>query len=315
MGVFPGKLDEAVAAWLAGRGQGLAARSAALSRLYKAGEASSRVDPAAYLAVRAPATFAACRRVLAEAARAAPALTPASLLDVGAGPGTASWAALIQWPSLARITQIEATPALADLAEGLNAASGLAPLLDAKLLRASLQQASESESADAVLASYVLAELPLASIPATVISLWKRASQALILIEPGTPQGFARIRAARDALRPAAHIAAPCTHGNACPMAGDDWCHFKVRLSRSRLHMHAKEADMPFEDEAFSYLVALRQGAPVTGHRILAPPAVNKAGARLKLCGAEGLAWRSIPSRDKAAFKRVKKLQWGEALS
>ncbi len=315
MATFPGNLDEAVAAWLAGRGQGLAARSAALSERYKGGKTSRLVNPAAYLAARAPATFAACRKVLVEAARLAPELKPKSLLDVGAGPGTAGWAAFVQWPSLARITQVEETSTFADLAAVLNAASGIATLENAWLVRTSLQDMDTIEEADVVLASYVLAELSLASIPVTVTSLWKRASEALVLIEPGTPQGFARIHAARDALIAAgAHIAAPCTHGGACPMTGDDWCHFKTRLPRSRLHMHAKAASVPFEDEAFTYLVALRKSVPSEASRILAPPVSNKTGITLKLCGAGGLEERHIPSRDKATFKAAKKLQWGDRL-
>ena len=56
---------------------------------------------------------------------------------------------------------------------------------------------------------------------AVAADLWQRRGQALVLIEPGTPQGFARIRAARAALIEAgAHIAAPCTHDNACPDGG-----------------------------------------------------------------------------------------------
>jgi ribosomal protein RSM22 (predicted rRNA methylase) len=315
MATFPGNLDEAVAAWLAGKGQGLAARSAALSERYRAGETSSHVEPAAYLAVRAPATFAACRKVLAEVAGAAPELSPMSLLDVGAGPGTAGWAAVAQWPALARITQVEVSSIFADIAAGLNAASGLPALENARLLCASLQEVDVAEEADVVLAAYVLAELPLASISATVASLWKRALQGLVLVEPGTPQGFARIRAAREALIAAgAHIAAPCTHDGACPMTGDDWCHFKVRLPRSRLHMHAKGASVPFENEAHSYLVALREGVPSNANRILAPPVSNKTGITLKLCGAGGLEERHIPSRDKATFKAVRKLQWGDLL-
>jgi ribosomal protein RSM22 (predicted rRNA methylase) len=315
MATFPGNLDEAVAAWLTGRGQGLAARSATLSERYRAGKTSSHVDPAAYLTTRAPATFAACRRVLAEAAQAVPEFSPTSLLDVGTGPGTASWAAITQWPSLAQITQVEQSPVFADLAASLNAASGLGVLENARLSRSSLRDVDVAEKADVVLASYVLAELPLVSIPEIVTSLWKRANQALVLLEPGTSQGFARTRAARDALiAEGAHIAAPCTHDRACPMAGDDWCHFKVRLARSRLHMHAKSATVPFEDEAISYVVALRKATPSEACRILAPPVSNKTGITMKLCGPGGLEQRHIASREKVAFKAAKKLQWGDLL-
>jgi ribosomal protein RSM22 (predicted rRNA methylase) len=312
MGIFPGNLDQAVADWLAGRGRGLAQRSIALSKAYGSGATSAVIDPAAYLAARLPATFAACKAVMAEAAAQ---FEPTSFLDVGAGPGTASWAALAQWPSLSRITQVEREASFAGLAAALNAASGLQALQNARSLRLSLQQLAETEEADMAAASYVLAELPLAAMPATIASLWRRVGQALVLIEPGTPQGFARIRIARDILiSEAAHIAAPCTHANACPMSGDDWCHFKVRLPRSRLHMHAKSASVPFEDEAFCYLVALRDGVTVEGHRILAPPVSNKTGITMKLCGAEGLEKRHIPSRNKVAFKAAKKLQWGDLL-
>lgn len=78
--------------------------------------------------------------------------------------------------------------------------------------------------------------------------------------------------------------------------------------------MHAKGASVPFEDEAFSYVVALREGVPSEAHRILAPPLSNKTGITLKLCGAGGLEQRHIPSRNKAAFKAAKKLQWGDPM-
>src|SRR6202042_3033012 len=81
--------------------------------------------------------------------------------------------------------------------------------------------------ADLVTASYVLAELPEKAAAGTARDLWASAAQMLVLVEPGTPAGFARIRAARDALIEAGgHVVAPCTHDKACPLSDSDWCHF-----------------------------------------------------------------------------------------
>ena len=169
--------------------------------------------------------------------------------------------------------------------------------------------AAEKPKADLVVASYVLAELPQENSPPRP-SICGVAPTVLILIEPGTPDGFARIRAARAALIGAgAHVAAPCTHDNACPMAGDDWCHFSQRLPRSRDHMLLKDANVPFEDERYSYVVVTRQKA-AAGARILAPPLEAKPGLTFKLCDETGLRAQFVAARDKDAYRRVRKLGW-----
>ena len=76
--------------------------------------------------------------------------------------------------------------------------------------------------------------------------------------------------------------------------------------------MHAKKATVPFEDEKFSYLIASRQPGALEGARILSPPAESKAEIRFKLCTENGLAQQSIARRDKAEYKRVRKLDWGD---
>jgi ribosomal protein RSM22 (predicted rRNA methylase) len=159
----------------------------------------------------------------------------------------------------------------------------------------------------------VLAELPQASAAATARHLWESAAQLLVLVEPGTPDGFARIGAARAALIEAgAQVAAPCTHDNICPMSGDDWCHFSQRLPRSRDHMRLKDARVPFEDERYSYVAVTRQPIARPAARILAPPSEAKPGLTFKLCDASGLRAQFVAARDKDAYRRVRKLGWGD---
>ena len=61
----------------------------------------------AYAAVRMPATFAAARAVFTELRWLMPDRRITSLLDLGAGPGTAGWAALEVFDEVQQITLVE----------------------------------------------------------------------------------------------------------------------------------------------------------------------------------------------------------------
>ena len=236
-----------------------------------------------------------------------PAFAPSSLLDVGAGTGAASWAAIGQWPAMTSVTMLDHNPQLRMLARRL---ADTGPLAAAEILTGDI--GDDKPGSDVVVASYVLAELPEASASATARHLWADAPQMLVLIEPGTPDGFARIRKARAALIDAgAHVIAPCTHDNACPISGDDWCHFSQRLPRSRDHMLLKGATVPFEDERYSYVAVTREKIS-SGARILAPPLENKPGTTFKLCDENGLRAQFVATRDKEEYRRVRKLEWGD---
>jgi ribosomal protein RSM22 (predicted rRNA methylase) len=309
---YPGDLDAGVARWLEGRGQ-VAAATAQLSRAYRSGATSTGIDLAAYLVSRVPATYGANLRVHAALAQAWPMFAPQSLLDVGTGPGTASWAACSQWFDITRVIQCEKDPKFAALALALNEASGLSALQNAEVLQTSEVALSLDVTADLVVSSYMLAELPLADMAAVAARLWVRSQQVLMLIEPGTPQGFERLRRVREVLlKQGAFVIAPCTHQSVCPMVGGNWCHFKTRVQRSRAHLHAKHGTVPFEDEAFSYLIMARQSVPLAGGRVVAPLRINKVAAILPLCDSAGLHDEVIASRAKPAYKRAKKTGWGD---
>jgi ribosomal protein RSM22 (predicted rRNA methylase) len=311
----PGSLDGAIITWLQNQsGAALRENAEKLTEAYRHGRSSAHINLAAYLTARMPATYAAVRRVLDEVAGIATNFEPNSILDVGAGPGTASWAALARWPEVAQITMVEADPRFALLAGELAKQSDLPALQSAKITKARLND--DATKADLVIAAYVFAELEEKASTAAALKLWQQSQHMLVIIEPGTPRGFIRIRAARQAmLREGAHIIGPCTHAAACPMAGKDWCHFTQRLARSREHMHAKAANVPFEDEPFSWIAVGREKYDLPSARIVAPPVTTKIGTTFKLCSTDGISNRMVASRDKPAYKQAKKLAWGDAFS
>lgn len=311
----PGQIDQAIANWLQGReGSTLRDKAEKLTQAYRHGKNSSHIDLGAYLTTRMPATYAAISRVLGQVASDAGGFRPQSLLDVGAGPGTASWAAMAKWPEIEHVSMIEVDTRFASLAQELAKQSEVSALQRSHIIAAKLGESGAK--AELVIAAYIFAELEERAAGEAALKLWTQCEQVLVIIEPGTPRGFARIRNARAALLAAgAHMLGPCTQSGACPMAGNDWCHFTQRLTRSREHMHAKAATVPFEDEPFSWVAVSKNKYSLQAGRIVAPPVTTKINVELKVCSAQGLVTQQIASRDKQAYKRAKKLEWGDDVS
>lgn len=314
---LPPQLRSAIDREMAGVSrQTMAERTAATTTTYRAGGTSAaairgRDDALAYALARLPATYAACAEVFSEAMRMVPAFAPASLLDAGCGPGGGTWAAVEAWSSLSAVTWLDANPPFLDLAQRL-AADG--PLPATTVQRGDLVVGGYPQ-ADLVLASYALAEIAPTSQRQVVTHLWNACRGVLALVEPGTPAGYGRILAARDTLINAgAALVAPCPHTNVCPLIEPDWCHFSVRLARSRDHRLAKGAEVPYEDEKFAYLVAARPGLAVASgqSRVLDRPRVGKPGITLKLCGHDGLEHRFAAKRDKPNHAIARRLDWGD---
>jgi ribosomal protein RSM22 (predicted rRNA methylase) len=233
-----------------------------------------------------------------------PEWRPRSLLDVGAGPGVATWAALEQWPSLEEPTLVEIEPEML--------AAGRELLPEGRWLEG--DAAGAHGSADLVLASYVLGELEDAAGAAT--RLWEQATDTLVLVEPGTPAGYRRVLAARAAvLDLGGHTVAPCPHDLACPLPAGDWCHFAVRLPRSRLHRRAKGADLGWEDEKLSYAVLSRRRVEPALARIIRPPQLHSGHVRLVTSERDGVVReRTVSRRHGESYRTARKSAWGDAI-
>lgn len=274
-----------------------------------------RSDVVAYAAYRMPATFEAVRSALAALRAAAPDFSPATHTDVGGGTGAASWAVADAFGAPPATTVLDwAEPALA-LGRELALASEVPSLGTAEWRRARIGSALRIESTDLVTVSYVLKELTPAD-RAALVAEAARAARAVVVVEPGTPDGYERIIAARDALVAAGlTVAAPCPHSGACPIApGTDWCHFSARVSRSSLHRQIKQGSLAYEDEKFSYVAAVRFPVAPVAARVTRKPQIRKGMVLLDLCADTGALGReTVTKRHGALYRAARDTAWGDA--
>lgn len=320
MSGLPVGLEAAIEGLLVGaRQRQLAQRAQAISAKYRANAPSARAvsglpDAVAYALSRMPATYAAVRTVLAEIAKRAPGFAPRTLLDAGAGPGTAAWAAAEAY-DLAAVTLVDNSPAFLELAAALgreHPRMAAAERVAGDLTRLDLG----GRRFDLAICAYALTELADGAVAEVAGQLWDNCGGVLAIVEPGRPRDYQRLMQVRDRLLAAgARMVAPCPHQGPCPLAPPDWCHFSVRLPRSREHMRAKGASLAYEDEKFSYLVVARpeiEAVPAAA-RILRPPVVKKYSITLATCRRDGIGEEVALKRDAEAFRRVRRLGWGDA--
>lgn len=320
MAAFDRALRDALAAAGASLGRGELSRAVeALSARYRdaaaAGQPVGRLTDAervAYAIVRLPATAAALDAVFAAYARhGGPA--PSTITDLGAGPATVLWPALTRWPGLARVTLVDRDAAA--MQQGLRLAAGLDLASRVDVVSGDVL-AVDAPAADLVVVCYALGELDPAAASRVFERALRAARIAAVVVEPGTPAGFARILAARTLARAAgAVLVAPCPAAGECPLAAaGDWCHFAVRLDRSREHRQLKQASLGWEDEKYSYLIAAPPGAawpqPAPA-RIVRRPLKGTGHVRLSLCVADTLATRTVTRRD-AEYRAARDAAWGD---
>ncbi|MEU1272190.1 small ribosomal subunit Rsm22 family protein [Streptomyces sp. NPDC005799] len=272
-----------------------------------------RADVAAYAAYRMPATFEAVRAALDAFAAAVPGFVPATHTDLGGGTGAATWAVSATWGGERDVTVLDwSEPALA-LGEELAVANP--GLRGARWQRSRIGAALTLESTDLVTVSYVLNELTEPD-RAALVDAAAAAARAVVIVEAGTPAGYARVIEARQRLTDAGfHVAAPCPHSAPCPIApGTDWCHFSARVSRSSLHRRVKGGSLAYEDEKFSYVAATRLPAAPAPSRVIRRPQIRKGQVLLDLCEPdEQLRRTTVTKRHGDLYRAARDADWGDA--
>ena len=276
--------------------------AAALSEAYREGKptrVTSDDQVNAYLVTRMPATYAAAHAALEQL----PDLPITSVLDIGAGSGAATLAALKRFPGAREFSLIERDPSLADAAREF--------LPDATVLCSDATSMRDFPEHDLVIAAYSLGEMQAG----LAARLWAAARVALLVIEPGTPRGAAQITQVREELLAlGAHMAAPCPAAMRCPLSADDWCHFAARVERTSLHRRLKDGDLGYEDEKFSYVAVTREPVELNGSRVLRHPKHHAGWIELELCTASGTRHERATKRDRERFRQARRAEWGSRL-
>lgn len=270
----------------------------------------------AYLGGRAPATLKVLSFVMAQLKSWIQADDMKTFLDLGAGLGLSTLIMEDCFPSLVQLTLEEPNLQMTKLGQALLKKISLAP--ERIKWEAKSSQESTNNSHDLVLLSYVLNELSEKDQEDLVKAAWTKTKKTLILIETGTPEGFEIIKRAREILRAGgAFLWAPCLHQEVCPMERPNWCHFSVRVPRTKTHRFLKEGSLGYEDEKFSYLVVGREERRerIEGGRVLSPPRKRPGHFLMDVCTSEGDLEVWTRGRSQAGYKEAKAISWGQVAS
>ena len=205
------------------------------------GAIRSEADALAYALARMPATYAAVTASLNALVEIRPDFAPKDLLDVGAGPGTATWAAAEAFPSLQGFHAARRQRRACARWRSTSSRDSFR-LRDISYERGEARAAlTKADAADLVVASYMIGEIGDAERRALAELMWEKTRDTLLVVEPGTPAGYARIIALRERLIAlGAHVAAPCPHDGKCPLQhptgaiSPSACSARARTSRSR---------------------------------------------------------------------------------
>jgi ribosomal protein RSM22 (predicted rRNA methylase) len=257
-----------------------------------------------------PATAAALGAVLDALRSRIPDFEPGTVLDLGAGPGTSAWLLRDRYPGVSLVTLVERDREFVAL--------GRRMLADERVRWdvADLGRRTVLAPHDLVVMSYVLGELEPGVADAAVDAAWRAARHVLILVEPGTPAGNRRVLSARArVLRAGGRMAAPCPHDDECPMRVPEWCHFAVRLPRSRAQRLAKGGTVGWEDETFSYAVLARTPGAAAVARLVGHPRRATGRVTLRVCGRDGVERRVVTRRDADAYRTARRAAWGDEWS
>lgn len=272
---------------------------------------TSELQAITYSIIRMPATYGAVTTALKNCLELID-INIETLLDVGAGTGSATWATsnLI---NLKNVTCIERESYMQRLGSKLMDSNEL--LKDVTWISKDILKNPILEKADLVIASYMTNELLDEERINVLNQLINATNGVLLIIEPGTPEGHKIIKNIKKyCVENNLYVIAPCVSQEECKLDNNNWCHSTCRIQRTKIHKILKDGDAPYEDEKFSYIAVSKQKIKNQNSRILRHPIIKSGFVNLELCTKDGIKNVTISKKDGDLYKQAKKKNCGDSL-
>jgi ribosomal protein RSM22 (predicted rRNA methylase) len=276
-------------------------------------------DIAAYLALRVPATYAQITGALLQIKQVMPEWQPTSVLDLGSGPGTGIWAAHQVWPGIT--TGNAKDEQLYFLTVGQQILQEAQIPVEVRWQQESLRSdfGSKNQKYDLVIISSLLNELEEPIRKKVLDRAFSQCSGMVVIVEPGTPQGYAVIASLYKQFDFPHFLIAPYIE-NTFVEPKDGWLHFPQRFIRPeflrRVRQQMRESSLmasDWEEAKYSYIAIGKYQTQKPGWgRIVSPVKKQKAWFDLSILTAQGIQKLQVFKRDKDKYNFVKKLSWGE---
>uniref|UniRef100_K3WRH2 Ribosomal small subunit Rsm22 n=1 Tax=Globisporangium ultimum (strain ATCC 200006 / CBS 805.95 / DAOM BR144) TaxID=431595 RepID=K3WRH2_GLOUD len=287
----------------------------------------------AYLAYEVEGTYACAHHVFRQLQAQNPDFQPQSMLDFGAGPGTASWVAKEFYDeSLTKYRVVEPSQSMVDASEVI--LEGFPGLSVRRSISEMKREIEGGIKFDLIVLNYVLSEITNDYERVAVMSaLWELLSDkgCMVVVDRGSPWGSHHVRSARQFILDSVaeeeeedtmKILAPCPHHFECPAAGSTWCHFVQRSPQVNRPREATPKRWHGQKGSkFSYVIMEKNSKAVADAakkqpfaRLIRSPLLATRHVHLDLCTPEGELERRSVTKGKhlrEVYRASRKAHWG----
>lgn len=278
-------------------------------------------DVLAYLALRAPATYAQIYSSLTQIQELLPSWQPTKILDLGTGPGTGSWAAKAIWSSIAESISVDEHKEFLRVGKQIENNANLD--MDMHWLQADLQKGlpEQLETYDIIIIANVLNELNPKAADKLIGQAFDLCQGILVIIEPGTPAGSSIIENASRKLSKAGNLLAPYIQ-NTFISKTDYYIHFSQRFIRPefqrRIRQHMRDTSLmasDWEDTKYAYTIISKLNPEVIPWgRCIGQVHIQKGFLEVPILTKDGIQKVKVMKRNYDQYTFAKDLKWGQLI-